>query len=302
MEKAQPDVIISIGGGSVIDMAKLIRFFYSYDGDISSSNFIQKRKLIPLIAIPTTAGTGSEATRFAVVYKNNKKFSLDHSDVLPSVAIVDPVFTYRLPPYLTACAGFDALAQAIEAFWNVHATKESDEFAQKAIDLLWKNLPAAVLSGNDTAARNNVSEGSYYAGRAINITRTTAPHAFSYSFTTHYGYPHGHAVAMTFPFFMQYNYAHKKEQIHQSLDLEKHHRKMNYLYNMLDIDSALSAQKTLEWYIANLGLSLRLPENFNAELIVNNTDLQRLQNNPRIMNDVTIHDVINYLVTRVVGQ
>ena len=121
-----PDIIIAFGGGSVLDISKLIRFFYSYEGEPTGNEFEKKRELLPLLALPTTAGTGCEATHFAVMYQDKVKYSVEHDDMLPNYAFVYPPFTYKNPPYLTACTGFDALAQGIEAYWNVNATKESD--------------------------------------------------------------------------------------------------------------------------------------------------------------------------------
>ena len=133
LKRSKADFIIAVGGGSVLDMAKLIRFFSCYQGDVTGKSFEKRGLLYPLIAIPTTAGTGAEATHFAVVYKNKIKYSVDHADVLPDYAIVYPQFTYKNSAYLTACTGFDALAQAIEAYWNKNATEESDEYATKVV-------------------------------------------------------------------------------------------------------------------------------------------------------------------------
>ena len=118
------------------------------------------------------------------------------------MAVVYPQFTYQNDAYLTACTGFDALAQAIESYWAKGATNESRDYSVRAIGLLWKQLPQLIQSPTKEL-RNQVAEGAYWAGRAINISTTTAPHAFSYVFTSKYGYPHGHAVAFTFPFFMK---------------------------------------------------------------------------------------------------
>lgn len=275
LRKYPLSVIVAVGGGSVLDMAKLIRFFYSYSGEPISGKFDKEKELLPLIALPTTAGTGSEATHFSVLYKNKVKYSVEHDAILPDVAIVYPPFTYNTPKYLTACTGFDALAQAIEAYWNVYATEESDGFAKRAIELLWPNLPLVVNSPTNNI-RDKVSEGAYWAGRAINITKTTAPHAFSYSFTTYYGYPHGHAVAMTFPFFWLINM--DVHRIRKSISPYQYKQKIEYLKEFCDIDICD--------YIENrISLSLQLPENFNRYLVLDDVNRQRLQNNPVDIDD-----------------
>lgn len=284
VEKESVDLIIGVGGGSVMDMAKLIRILHSYSVDESFKPQEKKCELIPLILLPTTAGTGAEATHFAVVYRNNKKYSLAHEDVLADFAFVNPTFTYNIPAYITACTGFDALAQAIEAYWNVNANAESDQYAEKAIGLLVDNLYKAVHFPN-VEVRNKVSEGAYWAGRAINITKTTAPHAFSYPYTTYYGLPHGHAVAMTFPQFIAFNYGEKKNYIGKR-PLEEHHLRMNKLYAWLHIDGKNTACMQMTEYICGLGLSFSLPQGFDSKVILDNVNMERLGNNPVKVKDL----------------
>lgn len=278
LDRQPVSAIVAVGGGSVLDMAKLVRFFHSYKGDIVAGEYEKEQDLLPLIAIPTTAGTGSEATHFAVLYRNKVKYSVEHEDVLPDIAIVYPPFTYNNPPYLTASTGFDALAQAIEAFWNLHATEESDGYARRAIGLIWPNLPIAVNAPNPEA-RDKVSEGAYWAGRAINITKTTAPHAFSYPFTSYYGYPHGHAVALLFPYIADYN-------------IRNGH--VDALLEMLEIGG--SPEECFRKYIHELGLSPRVEDmDFDAELIVSNINLNRLKNNPVVVDREIAYNFMNRL-------
>ena len=291
LEEFNADIIIAIGGGSVLDISKLIRFFYSYDGDPIGTKFEKKKDLLPLLALPTTAGTGCEATHFAVMYKDKVKYSVEHDDILPNYAFVYPPFTYNNPPYLTACTGFDALAQGIEAFWNLNATKESDEYAIKAIKLLWPNLPSAVNNPTNEI-RNKIAEGSYWAGRAINITKTTAPHAFSYAFTTYCGLPHGHAVALTFPFFFELN-CNRINKLNSSNNLIKYRKKINYLKTLLSIQSS-NTQKSITQYINNI-----LPQHIKIESpdkYLNLVNLQRLNNNPIQIDNIIIEKIKYYLI------
>ena len=285
-------LIVGIGGGSVLDMSKLLRFFYSYSGEATGCKFLKEKELLPLIALPTTAGTGSEATHFSVLYKDKIKYSVEHTDILPDVAIVYPPFTYNNPKYLTACTGFDALAQGIESYWNVNATEESDEYAKRAIQLLWPNLPVAV-NAPTKQARDKVSEGSYWAGRAINITKTTAPHAFSYPFTTYYGYPHGHAVALTFPFFMQYNCMVRNSKLQCSLNVDAYNEKIKILCDLLSF-SFMTTYGDMVKYIMKLALSLKkVGEPFNLELILSSINMDRLSNNPRIFSPEDVVSLIH---------
>lgn len=263
VQEARPDVILAIGGGSALDTAKLIRHYAA-----------EKGCALPLWAIPTTSGTGAEATHFAVVYREGKKCSVEADDVLPDVVLLYPPFTYKNDLYLTACTGFDALAQAIESFWAKGANEESRAYSLKALTFLWKRLLLLVQNPTDEL-RDQVSEGAYWAGRAINISKTTAPHAFSYAFTSHYGYPHGHAVSLTFPFFLQLN---GSEELYQTLGL-----------------TASNAMQKMEEYIESLGLSLHLKPGVNVPETLREVNMQRLGNNPVNVTPDIIGELGKYL-------
>ena len=170
------DAYIAVGGGTAIDTTKLLR---GLDGELP-----------PFLAVPTTAGTGAEATRFAVYYDHGKKMSADDVRYLPTDQLLIPEFTATQTPYQRASTEFDAYAQAVESLWAVGATDESRSYAQKALDLM---------------AAGEQMLGSYWAGRAIDISRTTAAHALSYYMTATYGIPHGHAVYMMFPYVCKAN-------------------------------------------------------------------------------------------------
>lgn len=279
----KPDVIVAIGGGSVIDMGKLLRFFYAHDGEILSGSYTLNNNNIPLIAVPTTAGTGSEATHFAVLYKDGIKHSVEHKNVLPDVAFVYPPFTYNNSAYLTACTGFDALAQSIEAFWNRNATKESDEYAKKAIKLIYPNIVLAVNSPSNVI-RDKMALGSYLAGKAINITKTTAPHAFSYGLTSLYGYPHGHAVAICFPEIMKLNLKNewrcnfKKKELINYLGFDNEEASIRDIESLIE---KINLQKKSGYYDIN-----KLSQTVNAS---------RLSNNPIIISDETIPEIYSKL-------
>ena len=170
----QIDAFIAVGGGTVIDTAKLLRGFSA----------------VPFLAVPTTAGTGAETTRFAVYYDHGKKCSADDVRYLPTDQVLIPEFCDSASAYQKASCAFDAYAQAVESLWAKGATEESKRYACKAIELI-KNGQQLL--------------GSYWAGRAIDISRTTAAHAFSYYLTVNYGVPHGEAVYMMFPYICRAN-------------------------------------------------------------------------------------------------
>ena len=281
LKNSRADMIIAVGGGSVLDMAKLIRFFNSYYGNITGKYFEKVTELLPLIAIPTTAGTGAEATHFAVVYKDKIKYSAEHDDMLPNYAIIYPPFTYGNPKYLTACTGFDALAQAIEAFWNLNATDDSDKYAERAIKLLWPYLPDLVNNPTEEL-RDKVSEGSYWAGRAIDITKTTAPHAFSYPFTSYYGYPHGHAVALTFPFIFQLNCGKSAN----------HNKRISRLMSLIGFCDNDNLYDLMYKYISSMGLQPIGNIKVDASVIMQNINLDRLNNNPIAIDNLIINSLL----------
>ncbi|MDR1612201.1 MAG: phosphonoacetaldehyde reductase [Planctomycetota bacterium] len=202
-----PDLMVAIGGGSPIDVAKMIKVMAfnasPYDPE-SPEKIVPSGDGPPLVAVATTAGSGAEATRYAVFYVGEKKQSIGDDKLRPDAAVVDPELTYSMPPRLTAETGFDALTQAVESYWAVAATAESREMAAAAIRRILPDLYNAVHEpqpGN----RYNLALGAYYAGKAINITRTTGPHALGYHLTKRYGLAHGHAVALTLPFFLMLN-------------------------------------------------------------------------------------------------
>ena len=270
--------IIAVGGGSVLDMAKLIRFGYSYEGDLTGTDFTKRRSLLPLFALPTTAGTGCETTPFAVCYKGEVKYSVAHADMLPDYAIIYPPFTYSNSPYLTACAGFDAFAHAVESYWNRNATDDSKEYAFRAIDLLWKNLPLSVSSPTEEV-RSAMAEGAYWAGRAIAITKTTAPHAFSYAFTTRCGYPHGHAVALTFPFFFEMNL-----------------KRDDALIGRLALNQSDSFCRQMKSFVEGLGLGNRGFKDADVDALLSKVNLQRLKNNPVEVSEENIRHLKEFLL------
>lgn len=182
--------VIGIGGGSVLDYAKIIAT------NRHGQNFI---------AIPTTSGTGSEVTPWATVWDFEKKKKHSFDCTFARHAIIDPKLTLSLPPYETAYTGFDALSHAIEAYWSVHANPISDIYAMEAIDLIFSDLYGAWCYPEQIEPREAMSKASLYAGLAFSNTKTTAVHSVSYPMTLHYGIPHGVACALLLPSFLEYN-------------------------------------------------------------------------------------------------
>ena len=186
------DGFIAVGGGTTIDTTKLLNLAIVSQKPIKTllTEKSAPDVLKPCLAIPTTAGTGAEATRFAVCYDGETKYSIDFEVIRPSDVVLVPEFTATLPAYQKASTNFDAYAQAVESLWAKGATEKSKTYANRALELM---------------KSDNWPEASYWAGRAIDISRTTAAHAFSYYLTSHYGIPHGHAVYMVFEYICQNN-------------------------------------------------------------------------------------------------
>lgn len=190
------DAILAVGGGSAMDVAKCIKLFATMDPSHLYLEQPYAGNDILLAAIPTTAGTGSESTRHAVIYYKGEKQSISHPSLVPGFVSLVPQVLEDLPLYQKKCTMLDALGQAIESWWSVSATEESIGYSKIAIDLIRSNWKAYILSGKHA---DRILLAANYAGRAINITATTAAHAMSYKLTSLYGISHGHAVGLCLP-------------------------------------------------------------------------------------------------------
>ena len=204
------DAILAIGGGSPMDVAKCIKLAVLADEGINAiippmvnKNVVIDGNKMPFIAIPTTAGTGSERTHNAVMYYEGIKQTVTNDGILPEYAILEPSVLKTLPLYQKKCTMMDALCQGIESWWSVNSTDESKEYSKKAVELIIQNWEKYIF-GNDDEAAANIMLGANYSGRAINIAQTTAAHAMSYKITSLYGLPHGHAVAVCLPEIWEY--------------------------------------------------------------------------------------------------
>ncbi len=199
----QCDTILAVGGGSSMDVAKCIKLYCRMDKDKLYLEQEYKDTGVKLIAIPTTAGTGSESTRYAVIYYDGKKQSVTHESIIPDVAVLEPKVLKTLPLYQKKCTMLDALCQGIESWWSVNSTDESKEYSKMAVETIMKWWREYIFENTDESARE-IMKAANYAGCAICITQTTAPHAFSYKITSLYKLPHGHAVAIGLPEIWQY--------------------------------------------------------------------------------------------------
>lgn len=283
------DAVIAVGGGNVIDTAKAIDFFHAAgtepDEESLMKSFGNLTDKIPLIAVPTTSGSGSEATHFAVVYSKGKKYSLAHKSVLPDYSVVDPELTYSLSPYLTAVSGIDAYCQAVESIWACGSTGESMKYAEEAIALAENGLNKAV-NNPDSTARSIMSEAAHLAGMAINISKTTAPHALSYTLTSEFGVPHGQAVCISLGEFLKYNSEVSDSDCNDSRGPEHVKDSIRRIIAMSSTESAGSWAEKFSGLLRSTGLKTTLRDlgiNNDDQLqhIAENTNAERLGNNPR---------------------
>lgn len=284
LKKKEYDILIAVGGGSVIDMGKLINIFASQKGNMA--DYVKKRKEFehkgkPFIAIPTTAGSGSEATQFAVVYIHKTKYSVVSKYLLPDYSLTDPQFMMSLSPYITAATGMDALCQAIESYWNINSTKTSKAYAKKAIKLVVENIYDAVNKPSPKS-RTCMAQAANLAGKAINITRTTAPHAISYPITAYFGIHHGHAAGLTLGKMFKYNSQVNDNDIADKRGVKYVKKTIDELCSLLKVHDAYSAEIKITSIMQSIGLKVNLRElGINdINLIVNNINIERLKNNP----------------------
>jgi alcohol dehydrogenase class IV len=204
-----PDLIIAIGGGSPIDVAKAINILLTNGGSIKDYTGIEKvtKKTLPLIAIPTTCGTGSEVTWSTVVTDNDEqfKFSVLSKYNMPDIAIVDPVLMTELPPKLIASTGMDALTHAIESYVSVKSQPMSEAYALHAIGLISNNLRQGVLYQDNLEYIGNLAIASTMAGAAFSNSLLGLVHAMAHPLGGMFDIPHGIANAILLPYIMEYN-------------------------------------------------------------------------------------------------
>ncbi len=204
-----PEAVIGIGGGSVLDIAKLCSVLVNSKMktvDLLDGEPIPDHSLFTIL-IPTTAGTGSEATKNAIVAVPSRKTkgAVVHEKLLPDLVILDPLLTLSLPPSMTATTGVDALCHAMECYLSVKANVMNDLLAVQAMKLIAKSIWKAVHEGGNQEARGDMLLASYYAGTCITLAGTNAVHAMSYPLGVEYHIPHGQANAMLLPFVMEHN-------------------------------------------------------------------------------------------------
>ena len=256
----QIDLIVGLGGGSSMDCAKGINFLFTNGGKMADYWGVGKatKPMLPLIAVPTTAGTGSEAQSFALIAheETRQKMACGDSKAAPSVAVLDPDLTVTQPPEVTAVTGIDAITHAVETWVTKSRNPVSELFSRQAWHLLSDNFPVVLREPNNRVARAGMLLGSHYAGAAIENSMLGAAHSCANPLTAHHGVTHGAAVGMMLPAVIRFNA-----------------REVDGLYTQLDGD--LGGAEGLAQTIDDLMQQAELPTRI-CEYDISQEDLPRL--------------------------
>jgi glycerol dehydrogenase-like iron-containing ADH family enzyme len=293
MNKFQPDLILGIGGGSVIDYSKLSNVLVNEKNieHCVMRNIVSKKKRCDLVIFPTTAGSGSESTNFSVIYIKNNKFSLESKLMKPKEVFFYPKVLLKLPQSIRASSGFDAIAQSVESIFSLKSNSKSISFARKSLKILFSNYLNFVLKPNLKNSKN-MFIGSNLSGKAINISKTNAPHAVSYPFTSLFGINHGHAVSLNFLKFMKCYYLKRFNSISRFSINDR----FLILFNLLKVSNFSAFNKffivllkkvKLEQDLKKLGIN---PSQYKKIISYINDD--RLSNSPVYISRKIAYDVI----------
>ncbi len=289
------DAIIAVGGGSTIDVAKCIKLYSNIDGNGEDGAFLKNSPIpnkVKFLVIPTTAGTGSEATRYAVVYYNGEKQSITNGSIIPSAVLFDPSALKTLPDYQRKSTLLDALCHSIESFWSLNSTDESKEYSKQALKLILNNM-SGYLENLDKA-NTNMQKAAYMAGKAINLTQTTAGHAMCYRLTSQYGIAHGHAAALCvkelWPWMIR------------NIDNSNDTRGKGYLRDtfhelsmLMGCKDSMGAAEKFVSFIDNMKLDKLNPQNKDYKCLVCSVNPVRLKNNPVRLDEASL----DYLYHRI---
>lgn len=297
--KENCNLVIALGGGSVLDTGKAISAMVTNEGSVADYQEIEgkgrkfKTKPIPFIAIPTTSGTGSEATKNAVI--TNTEFSLKKSIrdpwLIPEVALVDPELTLSLPPHITADCGGDALTQCIESYLGKKSQEITDALALHAIGLIGKSLVKAVKDGKNLEARKDMAMAALLSGLCLSNSGLGAVHALSHPLGVYYKIPHGLSCAVLLPYVMEYNLpvvTKKLAKIAQSLGED--------ISLLSETEAAQRAVERIKEILSQAGIKSNLSEweikEEDFSQLIKGAKGGSLNNNPR---DTSDEDLIELL-------
>jgi alcohol dehydrogenase class IV len=294
------ELVVGIGGGSVLDTAKTIAALVRSEMTLRDA-LAEKPAVdpVPFIAIPTTAGTGSEVTPFATVWDDaaKLKYSISGAKLYPAAAIVDPALTTSMPRAVAAGTGLDALTHAMEACWSVNANEESIREGLAAIALLANHLAASVHNPADIRRRALVSQASLHAGFAIARAQTTIAHAISYPLTVRYGVHHGHAVSLSVGPLARFNAAMTDADCQDPRGIAHVCDVLARVFDALGVPDGVAAEQRVLALVRSLGLKLFGDfREFDLETIASDViAYDRFRNNPRAMSHAQLRDFLTRL-------
>ena len=296
IKKFKPDLILAVGGGAVIDYAKIANVVdvrEDLKDLIINYSYPFKKKYSKLAVIPTTAGSGAEVTSNAVIYVDEIKHSFESELLIPDNFFLIPEFLISAPNKIKASAGFDAIAQALESLVSKKSNEQSVEYASKSLKVSVNNFISFI---NDPNMKNatEMSIAANLAGKAISISKTTAPHAASYPFTSLFNISHGHAVGLFFERFFKFNF----DNLYRSETTFDLKERFDLIFNLLDVKdinnfnskiSFIKKQAKLEDNLENLNINISQ----SSERIIKGINLLRLGNNPVKIDENDIVKIIS---------
>ena len=285
VKKFNPDILIAVGGGSVIDYAKIVSILNldnikNLKKNILKNNQLTNAKNFFLAAIPTTAGSGAEVTSNAVIYINKKKYSFEGNNLVPDLFFLCPFLIKKNPLKLKASSGFDAISQSVESILSLKSNKLSLFFAKKSLEISVNNYINFLNNKNSDSTAKMVMS-AHLSGKAISISKTIAPHAVSYPFTAIYGISHGHAVSLNLEKFLYFNYKYSNHAV-DGFDIKKRFNillkifKTNNITELCDKIKFFKKKASLEDDFQKLGINLSKDINN----ILSGVNILRLKNNP----------------------
>ena len=303
LTKSGSSLVIAAGGGNVLDVGKSIAILAKNNGSLIDS--LEKRNNLdqeglPLIAIPTTSGTGSEVTPWATVWQPTgdggaEKRSLSSPLIFPKIALLDPELTLTLSPYYTATTGMDALSQAIESFWSINSSLLSDIHAREAITTANQNLEKAVTNPDNVIYRERMMRAALEAGRAFSQTKTTIVHSVSYPMTSYFNVPHGLACGLTLASFFEYNSQVTDSDCQDARGSEFVKRRIHEIARILGTSSPEEGGQRIRDLMTRVKLPTRLKEAGvdDIEVVVEKGfHPDRAINNPRKVTKRTLTEIL----------
>lgn len=300
IKKYKPNLIIAIGGGTVMDLSKISNAMHDIENikyKIENNKYKIKKNFCDIIAIPMTAGSGAEVTANAVIYIDKKKYSIEGELIKPNhMALFPELVINNKRKDIICSSAFDCFAQAVESMFSTKSNKQSIEFSKKAI-IIFNDNYKTYIKNKSYEKGYLLSLASYYSGKAISISKTIAPHAVSYPFTSYFNVNHGHAVSLTFDSFLQFSFENLSNQTAKYNLKDRYHLlfrvlKINTLEKLLlkikDIKKDLSLETKLS------KINKKIPS--NLDLIINNVNTQRLANSPVNIEKQDIYNIIKKIV------